>query len=81
MFDDLIIPKKYHEPPPPPKPKKKIDLSGQAATPAIVHNSASPCPKCNSADLSILMHHLNPYTGRKEYFVECKMCGNQYWSL
>jgi len=82
MFDDLIIPKKHREPPSPPKPKKGVDLKGATNnTSPIVHSSASPCPKCNSADLSVLMHHLNPYTGRKEFFVECRLCGHQYWSL
>jgi len=78
MFDDLIIPKKAMKVT---QRKKKdgIDLSG--ATSPIVQNTASPCQKCNSTDLIILMHHLNPYTGRKEFFVECKMCGHQYWSL
>jgi hypothetical protein len=31
--------------------------------------------------LSILMNHFNPYTNKREYFVECKMCGHQFWSL
>jgi len=83
MFDDLIIPKKHHKSSVSPKKKRGVDLSGamNSTTAPIVHGPASPCSKCNSTDLSILMHHLNPYTGRKEFFVECKMCGHQYWSL
>lgn len=80
MFDDLIIPKKHREGTGPPKSKKKIDLTANSASP-VTHSTASPCPKCNTTDLIVLMHHLNPYTNRKEYFIECKLCGFQYWSL